>query len=71
MSLYKIVQQLYNQNSNYSYLFWTIQDQLIGGLYRLDISDISNGVKYEVKVDRILNETNLGSLLSTMPIFVF
>ncbi|KAJ8921659.1 hypothetical protein NQ315_010568, partial [Exocentrus adspersus] len=43
------------------YLFWTIQDYNRGGLYRLDVSDISNGIKYEVKIKRLLNETELGA----------
>ncbi|KAJ8952660.1 hypothetical protein NQ318_020975, partial [Aromia moschata] len=43
------------------YLFWTIQDYNSGGLYRLDISDISNGIKHDVKITKILNETELGA----------
>ncbi|XP_074032211.1 receptor protein-tyrosine kinase sevenless isoform X2 [Leptinotarsa decemlineata] len=43
------------------YLFWTIQDYNKGGLFRLDINDISNGIKHEVKINKILNETELGA----------
>nr|ALV82505.1 sev [Leptinotarsa decemlineata] len=42
-------------------LFWTIQDYNKGGLFRLDINDISNGIKHEVKINKILNETELGA----------
>ncbi|CAG9822767.1 unnamed protein product [Phaedon cochleariae] len=43
------------------YLFWTVQDYNIGGLFRLDINDISNGIRHEVRIKKILNETELGA----------
>ncbi|XP_060523893.1 proto-oncogene tyrosine-protein kinase ROS isoform X2 [Cylas formicarius] len=45
------------------YLFWSIQDYNRGGLYRLDISEISNGIRHEVKVKKISNETDLGAFI--------
>ena len=44
-----------------SYLFWVIQGTMVGGLYRLDLHDISNGVKHEVRPDIILEDPNLGA----------
>ncbi|XP_021913370.1 proto-oncogene tyrosine-protein kinase ROS isoform X3 [Zootermopsis nevadensis] len=43
------------------YLFWVIQGATIGGLYRLDLHDISNGVKHEVRPHVILEDPNLGA----------
>ncbi|KAG5883190.1 hypothetical protein JTB14_018205 [Gonioctena quinquepunctata] len=43
------------------YLFWTIQDYNNGGLFRLDINNISNGIRHKDKVKKILNETELGA----------
>ncbi|XP_033362153.1 proto-oncogene tyrosine-protein kinase ROS isoform X1 [Bombus vosnesenskii] len=39
------------------YLFWVTR----GGLYRLDLADISNGVKHEVQPYLILEDANLGA----------
>ncbi|CAD1471670.1 unnamed protein product, partial [Heterotrigona itama] len=39
------------------YLFWVTR----GGLYRLDLADISNGVKHEVQPYLILEDVNLGA----------
>ncbi|XP_076645581.1 receptor protein-tyrosine kinase sevenless isoform X2 [Halictus rubicundus] len=39
------------------YLFWVTR----GGLYRLDLADISNGVKHEVQPYLIVDDTNLGA----------
>ncbi|XP_076667958.1 receptor protein-tyrosine kinase sevenless isoform X2 [Andrena cerasifolii] len=39
------------------YLFWVTR----GGLYRLDLADISNGVKHEVQPYLILDDANLGA----------
>jgi proto-oncogene tyrosine-protein kinase ROS len=39
------------------YLFWVIQ----GSMYRLDLQDISNGVKHEVRPDIILEDPSLGA----------
>ncbi|XP_043257692.1 proto-oncogene tyrosine-protein kinase ROS isoform X3 [Colletes gigas] len=39
------------------YLFWVTR----GGLYRLDLADISNGVKHEVQPYLILEDANLGT----------
>jgi len=44
-----------------SYLFWVIQGTMVGGLYRLDLHDISNGVKHEVRPDVIMEDPNLGA----------
>ncbi|XP_046688875.1 proto-oncogene tyrosine-protein kinase ROS-like [Homalodisca vitripennis] len=43
------------------YLFWVIQGPVGGGLYRLDLADISNGVKHEVIPDQILSSPHLGA----------
>lgn len=43
------------------YLFWVVQGHLKGGLYRLDISDISNGIKHDVQPEIILQDANLGA----------
>ncbi|RZC34249.1 proto-oncogene tyrosine-protein kinase ROS, partial [Asbolus verrucosus] len=43
------------------YLFWAIHGNSGAGLYRLDISDISNGIKHEVQPEMILQDTNLGA----------
>lgn len=46
----------------YSYLFWAIQDgSNKGGLYRLDLADISNGVAHNVTPEPIRVEPNLGA----------
>jgi proto-oncogene tyrosine-protein kinase ROS len=44
-----------------SYLFWVIRGTTVGGLYRLDLHDISNGVKHEVRPHVILEDPNLGA----------
>jgi proto-oncogene tyrosine-protein kinase ROS len=44
-----------------SYLFWVSQGTMVGGLYRLDLHDISNGVKHEVRPDVIMEDPNLGA----------
>ncbi|CAH1131270.1 unnamed protein product [Ceutorhynchus assimilis] len=45
------------------YLFWTIGDENYGGIFRLDISDISNGIKHQAKIEQILNEPSLGAFI--------
>ncbi|KAH1022662.1 hypothetical protein HUJ04_012034 [Dendroctonus ponderosae] len=45
------------------YLFWSVQDTVLGGIYRLDIADISNGVKHEMKERRIFARPNLGAFV--------
>ncbi|XP_076250339.1 receptor protein-tyrosine kinase sevenless isoform X2 [Rhynchophorus ferrugineus] len=45
------------------YLFWCIRDSTLGGIYRLDISDISNGIKHEIKVKKIINDADLGDFV--------
>lgn len=45
------------------YLFWLIQGQARGGLYRLDLANISNGIKHEVIPDIILEDPNLGAFV--------
>lgn len=42
-------------------MFWVIQGPVGGGLYRLDLADISNGVKHEVTPDLILSSPHLGA----------
>ncbi|KAL1489268.1 hypothetical protein ABEB36_014201 [Hypothenemus hampei] len=44
------------------YLFW-IQKGSNGGIFRLDISDISNGIKHEVKIEKIFSGRNLGAFI--------
>lgn len=44
------------------YLFWVIpDDQTEGGLYRLDLSDISNILKHELKPTLMIKGKNLGA----------
>ncbi|KAK9499086.1 hypothetical protein O3M35_003598 [Rhynocoris fuscipes] len=43
------------------YLFWVLQGEPRGGLYRLDLADISNGIKHEVMPDLILSDPDLGA----------
>ncbi|XP_050308693.1 proto-oncogene tyrosine-protein kinase ROS isoform X2 [Anthonomus grandis grandis] len=45
------------------YLFWNIRDWTNGGIFSLDISDISNGVKHDVKAKHILTQSNLGAFI--------
>lgn len=41
----------------FSYLFWATH----GGLYRLDLADIGNGILHNVTPEAILLEPNLGA----------
>ncbi|KAK5650142.1 hypothetical protein RI129_001171 [Pyrocoelia pectoralis] len=43
------------------FLFWVIQGSTGGGLFRLDLADISNGIKHNVHPEQILSEPNLGA----------
>ncbi|KAF5278624.1 hypothetical protein FQA39_LY00666 [Lamprigera yunnana] len=43
------------------FLFWVMQGHAGGGLFRLDLADISNGIKHNVHPEQILAETNLGA----------
>lgn len=43
------------------YLFWVMDGTSRPGLYRLDLSDISNGIKHDVQPDIILEQANLGA----------
>lgn len=53
---------VYNNISNhFRYLFWLVQGSPGGGLYRLDLTDISNGIKHEIIPDLILSDPNLGA----------
>ncbi|KAK6636659.1 hypothetical protein RUM43_010321 [Polyplax serrata] len=45
------------------YLFWLIQGNNRGGLYRLDLANISNGIKHEVIPDLILEDPHLGAFI--------
>lgn len=47
--------------SCFRYLFWVVQGPVGGGLFRLDLADISNGVKHEVIPDQILSSPHLGA----------
>lgn len=42
------------------YLFWAIRDHG-AGIYRLDISDVSNGIKHDVRPVLIYQDRNLGA----------
>ncbi|XP_031627487.1 proto-oncogene tyrosine-protein kinase ROS-like isoform X2 [Contarinia nasturtii] len=44
------------------YLFWSFSSssKSDGGLYRLDLSDVSNGVKHEIEPTRIFNHHDIG-----------
>ncbi|XP_063241344.1 proto-oncogene tyrosine-protein kinase ROS isoform X2 [Bacillus rossius redtenbacheri] len=43
------------------YLFWVVRGNGKRGLYRLDLADISNGVKHEVTPDLILEDPHIGA----------
>ncbi|XP_077293792.1 receptor protein-tyrosine kinase sevenless [Arctopsyche grandis] len=43
------------------YLFWVLQGEVNGGLYRLDLADISNGVKHKIIPNNILKDSDLGA----------
>lgn len=43
------------------FLFWVIDGTSRAGLYRLDLADISNGIKHEVQPCIILKKPNLGA----------
>ncbi|CAH0553544.1 unnamed protein product [Brassicogethes aeneus] len=45
------------------FLFWAIQDEVKGGLYKLDLADISNGIKHEIQPKMILSDSSLGAFL--------
>ncbi|XP_063534702.1 proto-oncogene tyrosine-protein kinase ROS [Cydia strobilella] len=42
------------------YLFWALRGVERGGLYRLDLADISNGVRHESPPERIVPDAHLG-----------
>lgn len=46
---------------SFRYLFWVVRGYNKGGLYRLDLSDISNGIKHSIQPEIILSEPNLGA----------
>lgn len=64
-TLYIILYSLYSSVlytlSCFRYLFWVVQGPVGGGLFRLDLADISNGVKHEVIPDQILSSPHLGA----------
>ncbi|XP_073955418.1 receptor protein-tyrosine kinase sevenless isoform X2 [Choristoneura fumiferana] len=43
------------------YLFWALRGVERGGLYRLDLADISNGVRHEAPPELIVRDAHLGS----------
>lgn len=43
------------------YLFWVMDGNSRPGLYRLDLADISNGIKHDITPDIILEQPNLGA----------
>ncbi|KAL3277022.1 hypothetical protein HHI36_012384 [Cryptolaemus montrouzieri] len=43
------------------YLFWALEGHTKGGLYRLDLADISNGIRHEVRPEIILKDPSLGA----------
>ncbi|XP_030754698.1 proto-oncogene tyrosine-protein kinase ROS-like isoform X3 [Sitophilus oryzae] len=45
------------------YLLWSIRESPAAGIYKLDISDISNGIKHEIKPEKILNGSHLGAFV--------
>ncbi|XP_066156235.1 proto-oncogene tyrosine-protein kinase ROS isoform X1 [Euwallacea fornicatus] len=52
------------------YLFWAIRDYSdLGGIYRLDLSDISNGIKHEKTAAKILSATDVGAFIVDYPNF--
>lgn len=44
--------------SYYRYLFWVVRG---GGLYRLDLAEVSNGIRHETSPDLILQDPDLGA----------
>lgn len=46
------------------YLFWVIPDEVVdSGLYRLDLGEISNGIKHETKPFQMIKGKNLGAFI--------
>lgn len=46
------------------YLFWVIPEESVdSGLYRLDLGDISNGIKHETKPFQMIKGRNLGAFV--------
>lgn len=46
------------------YLFWVIPDEAVdSGLYRLDLGEISNGIKHETKPFQMIKGRNLGAFI--------
>ncbi|XP_044756024.1 proto-oncogene tyrosine-protein kinase ROS isoform X2 [Coccinella septempunctata] len=43
------------------YLFWAIKGSTKGGIHRLDLADISNGIRHEVRPEIIFKDENLGA----------
>ncbi|KAI4460354.1 tyrosine-protein kinase receptor [Holotrichia oblita] len=45
------------------YLFWILNDKGRSSLYKLDLSDISNGIKHEIDPKPIFSAENLGAFI--------
>ncbi|GJQ85805.1 sev [Trypoxylus dichotomus] len=45
------------------YLFWILNDKGKSSLYKLDLSDISNGIKHEIDPKPIFSAENLGAFI--------
>lgn len=51
----------FNVLYNCRFLFWTTNNYSKVGLYRLDLSNISNGIKHDVNPDLLFQYRNLGA----------
>lgn len=47
--------------TNFRYLFWALQGVERGGLYRLDLANISNGVRHDAPPELIVRDAHLGA----------
>lgn len=46
---------------DFRYLFWALQGGDRGGLYRLDLANISNGVRHDAPPEIIVRDPHLGA----------
>lgn len=46
---------------SFRYLFWALRGMERGGLYRLDLANISNGVRHDAPPEIIVRDAHLGA----------
>lgn len=44
----------------FSYLFWSLNERSDGGIFRLDLGDVSNGVKHEIIPKSVFDKATVG-----------